>query len=829
MKHSNVRVFDSSAQAIAFPLGGIGTGNISLGARGDLRDWEIFNHPSKGRILPTTFFAIRAQLPGQPPVVRVLEGPIQAPHTFPHGYHPHNSGGLPRLDGAAFRGEYPFAFIDFDDADLPVKVELEAFTPLIPLNAEDSGIPCVILTYTVTNPTDQSIPVTVVGSVTNPIGKTRQDYFTKVWLNDIGRPTNELRDENGMRGIYMYNKQLDSNDLTYGSFGLTTDFPDITAKTTWIRGAWWDYLQAFWDDLTVDGLLDDTGEGEPGERMATGSLGLVATLAPGEVKTMRFILTWYFPNRLRAWDTQVVQDLGLDVENIDHIQNHYATVFADAWAVARYVCDELPRLEADTRKFHEALFGSTLPPLVIDALSSNIVPLRSTTCFWLEDGRFYGWEGCHDESGSCPGNCTHVWSYAYTLAYLFPSLERSMRRTEFLVETNDIGFMNFRSFRTFHAQAAGKWYSPTRRAAVDGQMGSILRVYREWQLSGDRAFLNDVWPGVKRAMTYAVDHWDADHDGVLVGEQHNTYDIEFQGANPLATFYYLAALRAVEEMARVLGEPEVAAYHRQLFDRGQQGADELMWNGEFYVQVLDDINQYKYQHGSGCLSDQLLGQLHARALNLGSLLPEDHVHRAVKAIFDYNFKSNFRDHANCQRAFAVNDESGLLLCTWPNGQRPALPIVYSDEVWTGIEYQVAAHLIYEGWVDEGLLLVQAVRDRYNGVNRNPWNEIECGHHYARSMASWTVLLALTGMHSDLGRGEMSFAPVAQIVPADGLFRTFWSNGQAWGVYSQQRDPSTGEVVPSIEVLGGDLGSVSITACGRILSPTKTLIGRETSS
>ena len=445
-------------------------------------------------------------------------------------------------------------------------------------------------------------------------------------------------------------------------------------------------------------------------------------------------------------------------------------------------------------------FSSTLPAVVLDAISANIVPVRSTTCFWLEDGRFYGWEGCHDDAGCCPGSCTHVWSYAYTIAYLFPSLEREMRRIEFNVETGDDGFMHFRSFGTFHQDFV--WAGRTD-AAVDGQMGSILRAYREWQLGGDDGFLAEIWSGIKRAIGFAGVYWDKDGDHVLDGVQHNTYDIEFHGPNPLCGIYYLAALRAVEEMAGIMGEPDLAARCRAAFEAGSANLDSQLWNGEFYVQRLDDVNAHKYQHGIGCLSDQLLGELHARILGLGNTLPADHIRSALKSIYNYNFLEDFSEHPNCQRVYALNDESGLLLCSWPHGDRPHLPFPYADEVWTGIEYQVAAHLIYEGWLDEGLRIVEAVRERHDGIRRNPWNEVECGNHYARSMSSWALLLALTGAHVDPATGDLSFTPVSQFLSKDESFKTLWSNGRAWGTYKQSWDDVAGEWGASFDVLGGD--------------------------
>ncbi|HZG65397.1 MAG TPA: hypothetical protein VEZ12_01555, partial [Herpetosiphonaceae bacterium] len=134
--------------------------------------------------------------------------------------------------------------------------------------------------------------------------------------------------------------------------------------------------------------------------------------------------------------------------------------------------------------------------------------------------------------------------------------------------------------------------------------------------------------------------------------------------------------------------------------------------------------------------------------------------------------------------------------------------------WTGFEYQVAAHLIYEGLLAEGLEIVRAARARHDGVRRNPWNEVECGHDYARSMSSWAVLLALSGVHCDVARGELSFDPVVGAADDEDVFRSFWSCGRGWGTYTQRRDVTSGEWQPSVEVLGGDMAGIRVRACGR---------------
>jgi len=790
--------YDHSAGALAFPLGGVGTGNVSLGARGDLRDWEIFNSPAKGATIPLTFFALRCQQAGHEPQARVLEGPLQPPFDQSHGFHPMTSAGLPRFQGTTFRGQYPFAAIEFEDDKLPLSVQLEAYTPLLPLNPEDSGIPCAILTYSLQNRTEAPVDVTLVGTLSNPIGGNRFDPYMNKATVDRGRAVNSYRDETDLRGLCLSNDQIPASDIHFGSLALVTDHKSITMKRSWMRGLWWDYLHEFWDDLLAEGALHDPPDDRPGERLPTGSLGLLDRLKPGERKDFRFILTWFIPNRPNTWDLRTLPMLSVDEADVGTARNHYATRFADAWDVAAYTVANLGRLEATTRQFHDALFESTLPAVVVDAISANIVPLRSTTCFWLEDGRFYGWEGCNDEYGCCPGSCTHVWSYAYTGAYLFPSLEREMRRIEFNVETGADGFMRFRSFGTFHDDFV--WGGRTD-AAVDGQMGSILRAYREWQLSGDDGFLAEIWEGVKRAIGFASAYWDKDNDHVLDGVQHNTYDIEFHGPNPLCGIYYLAALRAVEEMARYLGEDELSARCRDAVETGGANLDAMLWNGGYYIQKLADVNAQNYQHGEGCLSDQLLGQLHASLLGLGDLLPAEHVRAALKSIYEHNFKRDFSEHANCQRVYALNDEAGLLLCSWPEGGRPRLPFPYADEVWTGIEYQVAAHLILEGWVAEGLEIVEALRARHDGVRRNPWNEVECGNHYARSMASWALLLALSGMQINSENGAAAFSPLAELLTEKAPFMVFWSDGRKWGRYSQTWDAESKTWQSSFEALG----------------------------
>lgn len=798
LKKTGQRTYSGDAREAAFLLGGIGTGNVSVGARGEFRDWEIFNSPGKGNRLPYSFFAIWAKPEEGQTVAKVLESRISPPYSRSHGFNSDEVAGLPRLLRSRMKGEYPFVSVEFEDDDLPVDVKLEAFTPFIPLNADDSGIPGAVIRYSVSNPSPVPVKVTVLGSLANAVGIDHWNLFGHLQMRSTGK--NEFRDDGYVRGLFFTSPELPVDHPMNGSMALMTTDSGITAKPYWHQGDWWDCIHDLWDDFCADGMVERepvSARTASDKRPKIGSLGIRHTLAPGETRAFEFLLAWHFPNRPRGWSQETCP---CKCDSGSTIRNYYSRLWPDAWRVGEYLARDLDRLESSSRDFHRAMFGSSLPDYVIDAVSSNITVIRSTTCFRVEDGTFLGWEGCFDKAGCCEGSCTHVWNYAQTLAFLFPELEQTMRKVEFNLETDENGKMAFRSRRVFGQES---WNAVP---ATDGQLGTIVRLYRDWKLSGGDDLLREVWGGASRALDVAFTYWDTDGDCVLDSQQHNTYDIEFVGPNSLTNSIFFAALKAGSEIAAYLGDESRAKKYSEALSKGSSAMDRMLWGGEYYIQQIDDVNSQRYQYGTGCLSDQLLGQLLAHVAGLGYILPEEHVRQAVSSVFRYNFRTDFYNHHNVQRTYALNDEKGLLLCSWPKGGRPKLPFVYSDEVWTGIEYQVAAHLIYEGYVEEGLTLVKAVRDRHDGHRRNPWNEVECGHHYARSTSSWAVLTALSGFECDMVRGRMSFRPRIQ----QDEFSTFWSCGQAWGIYRETMRKD-GEREWEIEVLYGTLEGVDVNA------------------
>ncbi len=777
----------NALKEVAFPLGGIGTGTVSLGGRGQLRDWEIFNRPGKGKVPSNTFPTIFTRSSSGETMARVLESRFLPPFDGDGMGLPYRQVyGLPRLKDAIFHGEYPFARIEFVDDKLPLKVELTAFNPMIPLNEKDSAIPAAVLRYTVKNEGTERVDTTIAWSVMNSCGSDGTFQLTR-HNSAYGDQTNEFVDDGTFRGIRMTQSKYPEDDIRYGSMALVTTHKDVTYLEAWNRtGAWFDATQAFWDDFKADGELTDNGMHGPNkEEMAdVCTLGLKVSLAPGESAELPFVLSWYFPNRQNYWNSE---------EQVKEakLRNYYGNLWKGAWDVAGYVIENLARLESETATFRDTLYSSTLPAIVLDAAGANMSIMRTTTCLWLGDDRFYAFEGCCDNSGCCPLNCTHVWNYEQAVAYLYPRFERTMRETDF---KNNLWEQGKMAFRTLVPLGDAKW---DFHGAADGQMGCLLKYYREYLISGDMDFLKSLYPGAKQTMEFAWIEWDKDQDGVMEGIQHNTYDIEFHGPNAMMGSLYLGALKAMEKIATMMGDTQFAAKCAGIYESGYEKHSEMLFNGEFYTQPYDYENGPIYQFGDGCVSDQILGQWFCEVLGLGKILPPDEIHATLQSIFRYNWKPSLADHESVQRTYALNDEAGLLLCSWPKGGRPKLPFVYADEVWTGIEYQVAANLIYEGMLDEGLSIVKGVRDRHDGIARNPWDEFECGHHYARAMSSWSLILALSGFHCNMAENCVEFAP--KVNSSD--FRSFYSTGSGWGVYSQKLANS--KLIASIGVTWGE--------------------------
>ncbi len=791
---------------IALPLGGIGTGTVSLGGRGDLQDWEIMNRPAKG-FVPSRgsvgpFFAVFVKDAEGRTQTRGLEGPLDlSVYEQSHGSTTVNHG-LPRFRRCRFAAAYPLGQVMLSDPEMPIDVTLQAFNPLVPADPEASGIPVAVLRYVLHNRTGEPLEASVCGSLPNFIGMDGSGQ-TKDWKGDLvatgGKANrNQYREGDQVSGIFMDSEGVAERAQQWGTIALTTTAQgDLTHRISWIPGGWGSSALDFWDDFSADGRLEErpaTGEDTP---MA--SLAVTVTLPPKQAVPVTFLITWHFPNRM-TWTPKGNEQ--------DRIGNYYTTVYKDAWDVAEKVAPQLGDLEHRTVSFVRAFCESDLPKVVKEAALFNISTLRTQTCFRTEDGRFYGFEGCSNKGGCCHGSCTHVWNYEQATAFLFGELAMKMREVEFAHATDEEGMM---SFRVNLPLARAKEF---HKAAADGQMGCIMKMYRDWQLSGDDAMLKTLWPHVRKAVEFCwiPGGWDADKDGVMEGCQHNTMDVEYYGPNPQMEIWYLGALRAAEEMAHAVGDTEFASTCQDLFERGRKWTDAHLFNGEYYEHQIrppqdeseiaasllvgmgaKDPTKPDYQLGAGCLVDQLVGQYTAHICGLGYLVEPKNVRTTLRSIGKYNYRKNLYDHFNCMRSFALGDESVLLMASYPK-DRPKSPFPYFSEVMTGFEYTAAVGMLYEGQTEDGLRCIKNIRDRYDGRKRSPFDEAECGHHYARAMASWAAVLALTGFHYSGVEKSMTFAPTQGT--------HFWSNGYAWGTCSLDRSDRKMEV--ELAVLHGEL-------------------------
>lgn len=777
---------------ISFPLGGIGTGSIGLAGNGRLTDWEIFGRPDKGSVNGRTHIAVKLKV-GDKTYTKVLNSDLETDLSGPmlsttfrgfgHGADKLTMCGFPHFKECEFSSTFPFANLKFSDSDFPGAVELCAFNPFIPLDSEASSIPAAFFEITYENNTDKDVEFSGAFSLANPYENSKN---IKVMSGNI-------------TSIKLINAQKSPAEIGYGDLSVSCVEP-TSAQEYWYRGLWEDNVTTFWNEFSNSDILIernyDIGDGvseqaQPGT-LDTCSIVKKVSLAPGEIAKIRFVVSWNIPNFHMYW---------ADEENISW-KNYYSTVFEDSVASGVYALDNWEDLFTRTLCFSDELSKTTIPEVAKEAIQGTMAVLKSPTVSRLADGSLYGFEGVHEHSGSCEGNCQHVYNYAYVTSFLFPDLERSMRDLEFAYQITDEGETKFR----LPMPLGREWclhitpIGDRRHACVDGQMGLVIKTYREWKISGDTDWLQKNWDKVKLALSYTwsdknADLWDPEMSGVITGMQHHTLDVELFGASSWLQGFYMAALSAAVEMAEFLGD-DIATTYRDLLEKGKKYTREHLFNGEYFIHNIDlqdksitekfnSVKEYwndesgeiKYQIGEGSSIDQLTGQWHADILGLGDLFEKSQKRTALKSMMKYNFCESMRNVVNTFRVFTLNDEAGSIMCAYPEHiKTPAIPITYSTECMTGFEYTFAGLLFSEGMIEDAVKVISAVRNRYDGEKRNPWNELECGSNYVRAMSSFAFIPILSGFSFNMAKGELGFNP--KLNTKD--FRSLWSVGCAWG-------------------------------------------------
>ncbi len=804
---------------VAFPMGGIGAGMVCLEGTGSLSHLSLRNKPD---IFNEAYAYSALCIKGAANLARVLEGPVPAFKAF--GQPLAGNGlrnrtyGLPRFASATFKTRFPFGVITLRDPLIPLRVEITGWSPFIPGDADNSSLPVAALEYRFKNASSKGVDAVYSFNSKNLMAIENEGNYVAAAENGFILRQDAIKDAPWQRG----------------DFCVTTDAETVAVNCAWFRGGWSDPQAIAWRDVEAGELISRPPVTEG--MVSTGaSLFVPLRLAPGEEQSVRLMLSWYVPESDQAYGKEPVPascgsgDCSCNQparKEPPRYRPWYAGAFPDIQSVARYWRENYDKLRKKSVRFSRCFYDTTLPPEVVEAVSANLTILKSPTCLRQADGRFWGWEGCGDNTGCCAGSCTHVWNYAQAMPHLFPALERSMRETEFFDSQDERGHQFFRAslpirpvLHDFHA-------------AADGQLGGIMKVHRDWRISGDTQWLRKMWPRVKESLNYCIETWDPDHLGLVREPHHNTYDIEFWGPDGMCTSFYLGALVAALAIGRALGE-EVQLY-ADLSRRGREAMEKELFDGEYFfqkveweglragdptkLQVVNATGRYspeavqllqkegpKYQYGRGCLADGVLGAMIAAACGVGEFLDHDKVTSHLRAVHKYNLRQDLTAHVDTQRpTYAFGKDGGLLLCTWPKGGRLSLPFPYSDEVWTGIEYQVAAHLMMHGLVQEGLDIVRLCRARYDGRIRNPFNEYECGHWYARAMASYAMLQGLTGARYDAVEKRLILKPS---IPGD--FRAFLSTATGYGTVGVR------EGKPFVEVRQGkiEIARIDYVPCG----------------
>lgn len=753
---------------VAFPIGGLGAGMFCMEGTGAISHMSIKNKPDIFNE-PPMFAAI--SIKGLRNGAKVLEGPV--PDWKKFGQRDAGNGatgattGLPRFHHASFLPRFPFATLDLQDDDIPLKISVTGWSPFIPGEEDNSGMPVGAMEYDFKNTGTSAIDGVFSFNTIN---------FVKI---DDGR--NSIR---SLKNGFILTEEGKKEKALRTDFAVFTDDDSTVVDYCWFRGGWWDPLTMAWNAVKNSEVIKNS----PVEKDSPGaSLYIPFNLLPGRSKKIKLMFAWYTPDsEFTFGDTgkkkencdpasgccNSPSDIGLDKYDKDFdapfYKPWYSSKFKNIEEVISFWNATYDELKNKSNLFKESFYNTSLPSEVVEAIACNLSILKSPTIMRQYDGRLWNFEGCGDSWGCCHGSCTHVWNYAQATAHLFPALERSLRNTEFCESQDEQGHQTFRSVLPI------KPATHDFHAAADGQLGGIMKVYRDWRISGDTGWMKKIFPMVQKSLDYCINEWDPRNKGIIEEPHHNTYDIEFWGPDGMHCSFYLGALQAFIEMGNYLGKD--VSFYKELSAKGKSFFENELYDGEYFFQKIQytglkaenpataksyggdysaeakDLLQKegpKYQYGKGCLSDGVLGAWIARMCNLSNIADAAKITSHLKAVHKYNLKQNLSEHANPQRpAYALGEEGGLLLCSWPKGGKLSLPFVYSDEVWTGIEHQVASHLMMMGNINEGLDIVQASRNRYDGRIRNPFNEYECGHWYGRALSSYGYLQAITGLRYD---------------------------------------------------------------------------------
>ncbi|GHT38933.1 hypothetical protein AGMMS49965_03650 [Bacteroidia bacterium] len=770
---------------IGMPVGGINAGGVYLGGDGRLWLWDIFNENQEG-IEPKlakwgqgTVTARNGACYVEPAQdIRPLE------QGFALRFEYAGKTVVKRLeakdwDEILFEAGYPVGIVRYIDPALPVEITLRAYSPFIPLNEDDSGLPASILSFSFKNTGTAAVKITVLGWLENKTGIRSANSIRGNFGTTVSRRNNKV----------VSNHDLVAVDETLVPVEKAAEMkkqPDFgTMCIAALNSDAVGFSTISLEDIFGSVATNETNK--PVQEPLIGAVQSVVNLSANASVSSDFVISWYFPN------------LKID-DKINDSGRYYQNKFASALEVAQYIQKDFKRLSAQTLLWAETWQNSTLPYWFLERTLMNISTLATTNCHRFSSGRFWAWEGV----GACHGTCTHVWQYAQAMGRIFPALERDCReRTDLGIALREDGGIIFRA-------------EMESRPAIDGQAGTILRCYREHQMSIDNAFLNRNWENIKKATQFIINQ-DKNGDGMEDTPLENTLDAVWDGEISWIVGLCISAVKAGEAMATEMGDIAFADKCADYVQKGSANMDKYLFNGEYYIHRPDkdkgrkNLGSYNTSH-----IDQVMGQSWAYQVGLGQILNNKKVKSALTSLWKYNYTPDVGPYIAIHqggRPYALPGEGGMIINTNPTteskpyGENVTWQAGYFHECQSGYEYEVASHLIAEGMTDEGLTLVRAIHDRYHAAKRNPYNEIECSDHYARSMASYGSFISACGYEYHGPKGYMRFAPKWNAKD----FKAPFTAAEGWGSYTQKQSAKTMECILVPQYGQVQLSSFSVDA------------------
>lgn len=753
-------------QYIGMPVGGINCGTVYLGGDGRLWLWDIFNRnqegvepkevlwgpygknqrgiisrdgacyvqPSKNIRPLQQGFAVLIEWDGKQ-VIKQLEADD--------------------WDEIAFEATYPVANIRYTDPKIPVTISLEAYSPFIALDEHNSGLPATILSFTVHNTSSSEVKVSLLGWLENKVCIYTADPALHERVNTVSSGDGLKTVQGTIRVLRRAtDAQLDQKH-DWGSMAISAFSDKAMASTNLLFPLNADSFTKPDKDATT--VFPDVA--------MLGSVADQRILPAGAKETYHFAISWYFPN--------------LELKGVQEGKGqYYQNQFKDAAGVIAYIHANFDKLQSQTKLWKDTWYDSTLPWWFMERTFQNISTLATTTCHRLPNGRFWAWEGV----GSCPGNCTHVWQYAQASGRIFPALERDTR------ERVDLGLAQ--------QPDGGIWFRAElqKRPAIDGQAGTVLRIYREHQMSKDSGFLQRNWPHIKRAVQFIMLQ-DKNGDGMEDTPMENTLDAMWAGEIAWIVGLCIAGVRAGQAMAEEMNDTDFAKTCKNYVEKGRRNMEDKLFNGEYFIHRPDPvIGRKKLGSYNTSHIDQIFGQSWAFQVGLGRVLDKGKTLSALRALWKYNFTTDVGPYISEHlggRPYAIPGEGGMIMNTNPKnepkpyGEEVTWQEGYFNECMTGFEHQVAAHMMAEGLVDESLIMTRTIHDRYHAAKRNPFNEIECSDHYARAMASHGTFITACGFEYHGPKQYLRFDP--KLSPDN--FKAPFTAAEGWGSYEQKRSKS----------------------------------------